>query len=111
MKKIKALLIALISVITFPAHADEGMWLLQMMQEQHLIDRLKAQGLLLETEDIYSPNSVSLKDAVGIFGRGCTGEIISPDGRRYRLHLSAKHCWVSRCPRFPTTDLGLSDGR
>ena len=62
MKKIKALLIALISVITFPAHADEGMWLLQMMQEQHLIDRLKAQGLLLETEDIYSPNSVSLKD-------------------------------------------------
>ena len=88
MKKIKALLIALISVITFPAHADEGMWLLQMMQEQHLIDRLKAQGLLLETEDIYSPNSVSLKDAVGIFGRGCTGEIISPDG----LILTNHHC-------------------
>ena len=88
MKTFKTLMLALLCAITLPTHADEGMWLLQMMQEQHLIDRLKAQGLLLETEDIYSPNSVSLKDAVGIFGRGCTGEIISPDG----LILTNHHC-------------------
>ena len=88
MKTFKTLMLALLCAITLPTHADEGMWLLQMMQEQHLIDRLKAQGLLLETEDIYSPNSVSLKDAVGIFGRGCTGEIISPDG----LILTTHHC-------------------
>ena len=88
MKTFKTLMLALLCAITLPTHADEGMWLLQMMQEQHLIDRLKAQGLMLETEDIYSPNSVSLKDAVGIFGRGCTGEIISPDG----LILTNHHC-------------------
>ena len=88
MKTFKTLMLALLCAITLPTHADEGMWLLQMMQEQHLIDRLKAQGLLLETEDIYSPNSVSLKDAVGIFGRGCTGEIISPEG----LILTNHHC-------------------
>ena len=88
MKTFKTLMLALLCAITLPTHADEGMWLLQMMQEQHLIDRLKAQGLLLETENIYSPNSVSLKDAVGIFGRGCTGEIISPDG----LILTNHHC-------------------
>ena len=88
MKTFKTLMLALLCAITLPTHADEGMWLLQMMQEQHLIDRLKAQGLLLETEDIYSPNSVSLKDAVGIFDRGCTGEIISPDG----LILTNHHC-------------------
>ena len=88
MKTFKTLMLALLCAITLPTHADEGMWLLQMMQEQHLIDRLKAQGLLLETEDIYSPNSVSLKDAVGIFSRGCTGEIISPDG----LILTNHHC-------------------
>ena len=88
MKTLKILVLALICAISQPSKADEGMWLLQMMQEQHLIDRLKAQGLLLEAEDIYSPNQVSLKDAVGIFGGGCTGEIISPDG----LILTNHHC-------------------
>ena len=88
MKTLRILMLALICAMSFPSKADEGMWLLQMMQEQHLIDRLKAQGLLLEAEDIYSPNQVSLKDAVGIFGGGCTGEIISPDG----LILTNHHC-------------------
>ena len=59
-----------------PSKADEGMWLLQLMQEQHLADRRKAQGLLLEADDIYNPNRVSLKDAVGIFGGGCTLSLI-----------------------------------
>ena len=81
-------MLALVCAICLPSKADEGMWLLQMMQEKHLIDRLKAQGLLLEADDVYSPNKVSLKDAVGIFGGGCTGEIISPDG----LILTNHHC-------------------
>ena len=81
-------MLALVCAICLPSKADEGMWLLQMMQEKHLIDRLKAQGLLLEADEVYSPNQVSLKDAVGIFGGGCTGEIISPDG----LILTKHHC-------------------
>ncbi|MBQ8874641.1 MAG: S46 family peptidase, partial [Bacteroides sp.] len=88
MKNVKSLLLALVCAAFLPAHADEGMWLLQLMQEQHLADRMKAQGLQLEADDIYSPNKVSLKDAVGIFGGGCTGEIISPDG----LILTNHHC-------------------
>ena len=88
MKAFKILLLALICAVSLPSKADEGMWLLQLMQEQHLIDRMKAQGLLLEADDIYNPNKVSLKDAVGIFGGGCTGEIISPDG----LILTNHHC-------------------
>ena len=88
MKTLKVLMLALLCAICLPSKADEGMWLLQMMQEKHLIDRLKAQGLLLEADDVYSPNKVSLKDAVGIFGSGCTGEIISPDG----LILTNHHC-------------------
>ena len=88
MKTVKILLLALICAVSLPSKADEGMWLLQLMQEQHLIDRMKAQGLLLEADDIYHPNQVSLKDAVGIFGGGCTGEIISPDG----LILTNHHC-------------------
>ena len=88
MKTLKVLMLALLCAISLPSKADEGMWLLQMMQEKHLIDRLKAQGLLLEADDVYSPNKISLKDAVGIFGGGCTGEIISPDG----LILTNHHC-------------------
>ena len=88
MKTLKNLLFALLCAMFLPAHADEGMWLLQLMQEQHLADRMKAQGLLLEADDIYSPHRISLKDAVGIFGGGCTGEIISPDG----LILTNHHC-------------------
>ena len=88
MKKLKFLLLVLTCAVTLPSQADEGMWLLQMMQEQHLIDRMKAQGLLMEADEIYNPNSISLKDAVGIFGSGCTGEIISPDG----LILTNHHC-------------------
>ena len=50
----------------------------EMCIRDSLADSMKAQGLLLEADDIYNPNRVSLKDAVGIFGGGCTGEIISP---------------------------------
>ena len=76
-------------VLTFvSAKADEGMWLLQLMKEQHSIDMMKKQGLLLEADDVYNPNGVSLKDAVGIFGGGCTGEIISSEG----LILTNHHC-------------------
>ncbi|NDV83487.1 S46 family peptidase [Bacteroides sp. 51] len=64
------------------------MWLLQLMQEQHSIDMMKKQGLKLDVLDLYNPNGVSLKDAVGIFGGGCTGEIISPEG----LILTNHHC-------------------
>ena len=103
-------MLALLCAISLPSKADEGMWLLQMMQEKHLIDRLKAQGLLLEADDVYSPNKISLKDAVGIFGGGCTGEIISPDGLILTNHhprrtfqvlcLSRLYLLPGSCPRF-----------
>lgn len=70
------------------AHADEGMWLLQLLKEQHSIDLMKQSGLRLEADDLYRPDSLSLKDVVGIFGGGCTGEIISPKG----LILTNHHC-------------------
>ncbi|MCD8260585.1 MAG: S46 family peptidase [Bacteroides sp.] len=80
-----------LTVGTMSIRADEGMWLLQLMQEQHSVDIMKEQGLNLEAEDLYNPVGVSLKDAVGIFGGGCTGEIISPEG----LILTNHHCGYS----------------
>ena len=89
MNRLKIYLCALVALaMTGSARADEGMWLLQLMQQQHSIDMMKKKGLLLEANELYNPNGVSLKDAVGIFGGGCTGEIISPEG----LILTNHHC-------------------
>ena len=59
--------------------ADEGMWLLPYLQKLNIKD-MKAKGLKLSAEQIYNLNGTSLKDAIVIFGGGCTGEIVSPNG-------------------------------
>lgn len=84
----KYLLAAAAAICIGSAQADEGMWLLQLMKQQNSIELMKKQGLKLQADDLYSTNGVSLKDAVGIFGRGCTGEIVSPEG----LILTNHHC-------------------
>ena len=64
------------------ARADEGMWLLKLMERQHLADSLRKAGLQMPVEDLYSETSPSLRECVGQFGGGCTGEVVSPDGLR-----------------------------
>lgn len=88
MKLTKYLLAAFAVLTVCSVRADEGMWLLQLMKEQNSIELMKKQGLKLGADDLYNPNGVSLKDAVGIFAGGCTGEIISPEG----LILTNHHC-------------------
>ena len=67
--------------------AEEGMWI-PMLLEKYNIDQMREAGLRLSAEDIYSINQDCLKDALVIFGRGCTGEMISADG----LLLTNHHC-------------------
>lgn len=100
MKKILLSIVALFSLGLSPIMADEGMWLLMMMQEKSLTDRMKAQGLAMDPTDIYSPDKVTLKDAVGIFGGGCTGEIISADG----LILTNHHCGFGAIQRHSSVE-------
>ena len=59
MKKLKVLALALVCAVFSPAKADEGMWLLQLMQEQNLADRMKAQGLKMDIMDIYNPDQIN----------------------------------------------------
>ncbi|MCX6270785.1 MAG: S46 family peptidase, partial [Bacteroidetes bacterium] len=71
--------------------ADEGMWIPALLQQMNEKEMQKA-GLRLSAEDIYSVNQSSLKDAVLLFGGGCTAEIVSPQG----LILTNYHCGFSQ---------------
>ncbi len=85
MKKFFILLVgALLSFNTL--WADEGMWLPSLIGDK--IKEMQSKGFRLTAEDIYSINQASMKDAVVLFGGGCTGELISADG----LLLTNHHC-------------------
>ena len=86
MKKFICILAAL-TVLVSGARADEGMWMLPLLQKMNA-KMLEAEGCRLTPDQIYSINHSSLKDAVVQFGGGCTGEIISNEG----LLVTNHHC-------------------
>ena len=104
MKKLLTLL-AMVG-ITFTAVADEGMWLLPYIKKMNSKD-MKKHGCKLSAEDIYSAEKSSLKDAIVIFGGGCTGEIVSPDGLLFTNH----HCGYDAIQKLSSVENDyLADG-
>ena len=87
MKKNLSVLLILVLCFGYKAKADEGMWLLPLIEKLN-IGKMTSLGFKLSAEDIYSLNKASLKDAIVIFGGGCTGEVVSPQG----LILTNHHC-------------------
>ena len=93
-----------IILVTIPARSDEGMWI-PMLLKKYTIEQMQAKGFKLTAEDVYSINKASLKDAVMIFGGGCTGELISDQGllitnyhcgyRQIQQHSSIEHDYLT----------------
>ena len=80
------------------AYADEGMWLPSLISQR--IGDMQSKGFRLSAEDIYSVNQASLKDAVVLFGRGCTGEVISAEG----LLLTNHHCGYGQIQKHSSVE-------
>lgn len=87
MEKKILLILALFIVVHIQVKADEGMWI-PLLIEKYNIQDMQAKGFKLSADDIYSINQACIKDAIVIFGRGCTGELVSNQG----LLLTNHHC-------------------
>src|SRR5512133_33248 len=86
-------------------NAGEGMW--PLILDSITVKDMQAKGMRLTADDIYSINHASLKDAVVLFGGGCTGEVISPEG----LIITNHHCGYSRIQAHSTVEKNyLADG-
>ncbi|MBO4691437.1 MAG: S46 family peptidase [Bacteroidales bacterium] len=106
MKKFRVMILALLMALPFGAKADEGMWLLQLLEKMNIKD-MKAAGCKLTAKQIYDVNNSSLKDAIMIFGGGCTAEVVSNQG----LVLTNHHCGYGSIQKLSTTEHDyLKDG-
>ncbi len=84
-------LISALLIMNINVRADEGMWLPMLLKKYNEKD-MHAMGMRISTDDIYSVNKTSLKDGIVIFGGGCTGVLVSPEG----LLLTNHHCGYGR---------------
>ena len=83
----KFLISSMTLLLSLGSFADEVMWLLPLLEKLNF-QEMQEKGLKLTAEQIYSVNGSSLKDAIVIFGGGCTGEIVWPYGLLFTNH----HC-------------------
>ncbi len=99
MKKIVITAAFLVITLFATAVPDEGMWI-PILIEKYNIKLMQEKGFKLTAEDIYSVNKACMKDAVVIFGGGCTGELISAEG----LLITNHHCGRGQIQRFSTME-------
>jgi len=102
----KVLVAAFVLLCSLTSRADEGMWLVNMI-ESRLQAQMAARGLKLESKVIYDEDNLSLSDAVVALAFGCSGSMISQDG----LMITNHHCAYSDIHALSTPEHNyLEDG-
>ena len=79
--------------------AEEGMWMLPLVEKLN-IQKMNGMGCTLSADQIYSDKNISLKDAVIIFGNGCTGVVVSSQGLVFTNH----HCGFGAIQQLSSLD-------
>ncbi|MCB0770450.1 MAG: S46 family peptidase [Flavobacteriales bacterium] len=98
MKNSYRLALSLFILPTLSVDAHEGMWVPTLLKS--IESDLQSAGLQLSAEDVYSVNNGSIKDAILLFGGGCTAEVISREG----LILTNHHCGFSAIADHSTVE-------
>ena len=98
MKRTTALIITALLAVPGLCRADEGMWIPMLLQRNEAA--MQKAGMHISAKDIYDINNASLKDAVLLFGGGCTGEFVSHEG----LVLTNHHCGYSYIVKHSTVE-------
>lgn len=94
--------VALFFLIVIRCIADEGLWLPMLLGQQVYSEMVK-KGLKLTPEQLYNINKPSIKDGIIIFGSGCSGTVVSPDGMIFTNH----HCGYDIIAAASTIDNNL----
>ncbi len=98
MKKLFVLIATAIMALPNVSRADEGMWIPMLLGRNQAA--MQKAGMHITAQDIYDVNNASLKDAVLLFGSGCTGEFVSDEG----LVLTNHHCGYSYIVKHSTVE-------
>ena len=97
-KNIVFIVLSVCMLFSFKAKADGGMWLPMLLSMNE--SDMQSKGMHISVKDIYDVNNASLKDAVMLFGSGCTGEFVSNEGLLFTNH----HCGYSYIVRHSTVE-------
>ena len=98
MKKLFVLIATAMLLLPCVSRADEGMWIPMLLGRNQAA--MQKAGMHITAQDIYDINNASLKDAVLLFGGGCTGEFVSDEG----LVLTNHHCGYSYIVKHSTVE-------
>ncbi len=81
-------ILILISLLGFvpQSYAKKGMWMPPELEKQ--AQQMKNMGLEIPIDQLYNEDGTGLNNSIILFGRGCTGEVISSKG----LILTNHHC-------------------